>query len=777
MNKYILLFLFAFSIFLGGCEKRSTGQLVKTMEEFNEAVKQAEPGTTIRMANGVWQDAELLLEGKGTKERPIVLMAEEKGKVILEGQSNLRLAGEYLHVQGLVFKNGYTPTNEVISFKKDKNTLANHSRLTECVIDNFNNPERHEPDTWVAIYGKHNRVDHNHLVGKRNRGVTMIVRLNSLESQENYNKIDHNYFGPRQNLGSNGGETLRIGTSHYSRKNSNTLVEANYFDRCNGEHEIISNKSCQNTYRHNVFYECTGTLTMRHGNQTLVDGNVFIGNQKPSTGGIRVINGQQTVTNNYGIGLTGYRFRGAFVIMNGIYNSPINRYDQAKDAVVANNTFINCDHVQFCAGADKERNAPPENCEVNNNIFYNEKSDSLFTVYDDISGIRFIDNLLSPNIKPLQEDGFYTQNLELKNNNNGLLLPVAKNLNAGATLSDSIATKKNTGVAWYPKEDGEVRMGSGKTIQVKSGLNTLFDAVKNSEPGDVVELTEPGPYLLTKTLSIGHPLTIKAGQTVEPVMLWEKKSLFQIENGGSLTLEGIRFDGEEAPDRTGNSVITTSKYSMNKNYKLHIDNCDFVNLDVNHSYDAIRVYKNTFADTIAITNSTFKAISGNVLALDKEIDDIGIYNAEYVIVKNNSFSEIGGAVLRLHRGGKDESTFGPFLEMEHNVLDNVGHDKRNKYGASVSLYGVQVTDIKNNIFDASLGVKMHLVVGEPIVEVVNNNFYRTDNVQVTGDQKYTIDATWDLPPGFLDRQTYELAPDSPLRNKKRNGVDLGLIQK
>ena len=57
---------------------------------------------------------------------------------------------------------------------------------------------------------------------------------------------------------------------------------------------------------------------MRHGENTLVDGNIFIGNNKPSTGGIRVINGKQTVTNNYGIGLTGYRFRGAFVIMNGV---------------------------------------------------------------------------------------------------------------------------------------------------------------------------------------------------------------------------------------------------------------------------------------------------------------------------------------------------------------------------------------------------------------------------------------------------------------------------
>ena len=694
----------------------------------------------------------------------------------LEGASNLRIAGDYLHVEGLVFQNGFTPTTEVISFKKDKKTVANNSRLTECVINDFSNPERHEPDTWVAIYGKNNRIDHNHLSGKRNRGVTMIVRLNSKESQENHNRIDHNYFGPRPNLGSNGGETLRIGTSHYSLTNSNTLVEANYFDRCNGEHEIISNKSGQNTYKNNVFYECTGTLTMRHGNETLVDGNVFIGNNKPSTGGIRVINGQQTVINNYGIGLKGYRFRGAFVIMNGVPNSPINRYHQVKDAKVANNTFINCDHVQFCAGSDGERSAVPINSVVENNIFYNEDQENLFTVYDDISGIQFKNNVISPNITPISDEGFAQKKLTLQQNSEGFLLPSDTDPNIGAEIAADKATKENTGASWYSKEETEVPLSSGNTIAVVGGLNTLFDAVKNSSPGDILELTDAGPYTMTKTIEVKHPLTIIGGNDIKPLVLFEKKSLFEIQNGGSLSVTNLRFDGEEAPDRTGNSVITTSKYSMNKNYKLFVDGCDFVNLDVNHSYDVLRVYKNTFADTISIKNSTFKTISGNVVALDKETDDIGIYNVEYVIMKNNSFSNVGGAALRLHRGGKDESTFGPFLEMEHNVFDHIGHDKRNKYAATVSLYGVQEISIANNIFNKSKGINMHLVVGEPIVNVSNNNFYESLKLNVTGDQKYTVENLWSLSPGFVAEGIYELNETSPLRNKGTDGSNLGLLE-
>ncbi|MGB5821939.1 MAG: chondroitinase-B domain-containing protein [Saonia sp.] len=776
MKNTILSFLCFLAVFVQSCkEKQLEGNFVHTVDEFHEAVTTVKPGDVITLANGVWENAELLFEGNGTAEKPITLTVQEKGKVILEGASNLRIAGNHLVVEGLVFKNGFTPTTEVISFKKDKTTLANNSRLTECVIDNYNNPERHEPDTWVAIYGKNNRVDHNHLVGKNNRGVTMIVRLNSKESQKNHNRIDHNYFGPRPNLGSNGGETLRIGTSHYSRTNSNTIVEANFFDRCNGEHEIISNKSGQNTYKNNVFYECTGTLTMRHGNETLVDGNVFIGNNKPSTGGIRVINGQQTVTNNYGIGLTGYRFRGAFVIMNGIYNSPINRYDQAKDAVIKNNTFINSDHIQLGAGADAERNAPPENCVMANNIFYNERKNDVFTVYSDISGIAFKDNIISPNINPITDMGFEKRVLELTKNKIGFIVPKDENLGVGAKISPDIATKANTGVFWYSKEDTEIPLSSGKTIQVAAGLNTLFEAVSTAEPGDVLELTSEGPYTQTKTIAVAHPLTVKGVSGKKPVVLFEKKSLFEIQNGGSLSLEGLIFNGSESPDRTGNSVITTSKYSMNKNYKLFIENCEFVDLDVNHSYDAIRVYKNTFADTISIKNSRFKTISGNVIALDKETDDIGIYNAEYVIMKNNSFTDIGGVALRLYRGGKDESTFGPFLEMEHNVFDDVGHDKRNKYDATVSLYGVQEIDIKNNIFKDSKAINMHLVVGEPIVKVRNNALSNSEKLKVTGDQKYTVENQWNLTPEFSDDSSYSLSADSPLKGKATDGSDLGIL--
>ena len=220
------------AVLMSACGDVSTDEgvfLVKDQEAYQEALKKAGPGDVIKLANGTWEDFEIVFKGKGEEDNPIRLTAEEKGKVILSGQSNLRLAGEYLEVSGLVFKDGYTPTSEVISFRRNKNDFANHSRVTEVVIDNYNQPERYEVDFWVMMYGQHNRFDHNHLVGKRNKGVTMAVKLNTENSQKNYHRIDHNYFGPRPILGSNGGETLRIGTSHFSRTDSFTTVENNYF--------------------------------------------------------------------------------------------------------------------------------------------------------------------------------------------------------------------------------------------------------------------------------------------------------------------------------------------------------------------------------------------------------------------------------------------------------------------------------------------------------------------------------------------------------------------
>lgn len=685
--------------------------LVNTQSEFEGAVDAARPGDTIVLADGVWRDFEILFTGEGTKEHPITLTAETKGKVFITGQSNLRLAGKYLVVSGLVFKDGHSPTNAVIQFRRTKGDYAYHSRVTEVVIDHFSNPERYEDDMWVALYGKHNRFDHNHLEGKSNRGVTLAVRRNSEESLQNHHRIDHNYFGPRPILGSNGGETMRIGTSHESLSDSFTLVENNYFDRCNGEVEIISAKSGSNTFRGNLFFESRGTLTLRHGNNNVVENNVFFGNRVDHTGGIRVINKGQIIRNNYMHGLTGHRFGGGFVVMNGVPDSVINRYHQVDNALIENNTIIDTDHIEFAAGADEERSAPPVNSVFRNNLLYNSDGSDNISVYDDVSGIEFANNSM-------------LQKIELVKGENGLLYPTDPELaGIGVRRDLKVLDRDDTGVTWYPKAGFGDRFEGGETHSIEAGLDTLVKGVAAAGPGDVLEL-ETGDYLVSRTVIVDKPVTIRGGGDVR--IEFERRALFEITEGGSLKIDGVTISGASSPDRHGNTAIRTSRYSMLSNYALVIENSIIEDLDMNHSFDFFSTAMHTFADHIEIRNSEFRNITGNVLALDREFEDLGIYAAEYITIADSKFDKIGKTVADVYRGGTDESTFGPHFEMTNSVVLNAGNDKRNKAGASIRLHGVQATDIVDNRFVDSKPVLVWETVGEPVTTMRDNKFKGTE---------------------------------------------------
>lgn len=696
---------------------------VKDVKELNEALAVVKPGGIIILANGIWKDAELLLNAKGTEESPIEITAEEKGKVFIEGLSNLRISGEYLIVSGLVFRNGYTPTSEAISFREKDGVYGNHCRLTECVMDNFNNPERFETELWVALYGKNNRVDHCYLVDKRSQGVTMAVRLVDKACQENNHQIDHNYFGFRENLGSNGGETLRLGTSPYSLSTSGTVVEANYFEHCDGEHETISNKSCGNIFRNNTFWECRGTLTYRHGHDNLAEGNFFFGNGKSNIGGIRIINERNKAINNYFYKLTGYRFRGALVLMNGVPNSPINRYNQVVGGVFSNNTFIDCDYFQLCAGSDAERTATPVDTKIENNIFYHSRAKEIFTAYDDISGISWENNYLNVGVKPIVDKGINLVEMKLVKNENGIEEVESPAIqNAGCNLKKPVATAENSGVSWYPIKSGELTFGTGKETEVEPGENSLVDAVNNSNSGDILIL-KTGEYLNSKNIFIKHAVTIKAATDAKPLILTEKNSMFSIENEGALKLSGVVISGKASPDMAGNSIVTTSKYSMNRNYKLIVENCTVKDLDVNYSFDFLKVYKNTMADSILIRNCEFSNIDGNVMELDKEYEDLGIYNAEDVVIDHSTFSNVRNSVLTIYRGGTDESTFGPMVKISDILMKNCGKGNRNKGGNSIYLYGVQLAKVNNlNMIDCA-DFRLFLSNGEPVTRIEKLNIY------------------------------------------------------
>ena len=127
INRATATFFILLFGLVSGCNS-ATEHLVSSQDAYHAAIKKIQPGDSIVLANGTWQDFEILFAGKGTAKKPITLRAQTPGKVIISGESNLRLAGEYLVVRDLVFKDGYTPTSSVIAFRKGKGEYANHSR-------------------------------------------------------------------------------------------------------------------------------------------------------------------------------------------------------------------------------------------------------------------------------------------------------------------------------------------------------------------------------------------------------------------------------------------------------------------------------------------------------------------------------------------------------------------------------------------------------------------------------------------------------------------------
>ncbi|MDY6923065.1 MAG: polysaccharide lyase 6 family protein [Pseudomonadota bacterium] len=703
-----------------GTAMAQTSTLVRTPAEYDRAVRAAGPGDSIVLADGVWRDFQVVFDAQGEPDKPVTLTAQTPGGVILSGQSNLRMAGEHLVVANLVFRDGWSPTGEVVSFRRSRDRRAGHSRVTGLVIDGFSKPDRTVSDHWVAMYGSHNRFDHSHLSGKTNAGTTMVVVRDAQQGLDNRHRIDHNYFGPRPNLGSNGGETLRVGTSADSLSASNTVVENNWFEGCDGEVEIVSNKSGGNTYRGNVFFHSRGALVLRHGDGNLVEDNVFIGGGKAHTGGVRVINRRQTVRNNYMEGLAGEGFASAITVMYGVPDSPINRYHPVVGAVIENNTIVGARSLFLGAGMDDERSAAPRDSRFANNLIVNAEGEpSPLRVLGDLSGIAFDGNVQSPAVSPGFPGGVAARPVELERGAGGLL--VAQGLEGvGARRDLRPIARAAVGVDWYPKAGQAARLDSGATIMVAPGEDRLAAAAEAAGPGDILML-EPGRHSVDRTLALRSPLTVRGPASSEVEIAFSRPALFQLEPGGSLRLSGVTITGRDAPDVVGNAVIRIAPGSNAANYELILEDSRIADLTVNRGFDVISAGKGSMADVVVLRRLVVENITGAVLSAAAETDDRGTYNVEQVIIEDAVFRDIGGPVLDLYRGGTDESTFGPQLAVTGSVFERAGSDRT----PAVLMRGVQSALLRGNRFTDSGAVRFTHRVGEPALIAGDNLFVRS----------------------------------------------------
>src|SRR4051794_31833916 len=102
---------------------------VDSADQLKTTIRDAQPGDVILLKDGTYNDADIKFYASGAEDKPITLRAQTPGEVVLTGQSRLHIAGKYLVVDGLSFRDGYVTSDHVIVFRGDEENGATHCRL------------------------------------------------------------------------------------------------------------------------------------------------------------------------------------------------------------------------------------------------------------------------------------------------------------------------------------------------------------------------------------------------------------------------------------------------------------------------------------------------------------------------------------------------------------------------------------------------------------------------------------------------------------------------
>ena len=701
---------------------------VSTTQELVSIGLQAKAGDTVVIKSGNYLNCNLIISAKGTARQPIVFMSQVPGGVHFTGNSYLHITGTYITVTGVVFKDGYAGKNHVWQFSHGKE-VANNSRITASSIQSFNNPLRLDENHWLTLSGKNNRVDHCNFTDKTNLGVLVAVLLDDDRSRINNHSIDSNYFGIRKPLGSNAGEMIRVGVSQHCTFYSNTVIKNNFFEYCDGETEIISIKSCGNKVVGNVFKECQGAVVLRHGNDNTVEGNLFYGNDKEGTGGVRVINEGNWIVNNFMSHCKGQGFRSPLAIMAGVFNSPANRYLPVRDAVIANNTFLNCSPFSISEGKDAERSVDPKNVLLLNNLFYANTPGPLCYTVSSINSVFAIGNVFSASLTNPGVQGFTAGAIGMQkwdskgfpvigaSGANNATKKILDSLNAIAStrgirafsnyvgannlnyfsalfanapkLGNSWESKKvsdATSAAPNPANTSNANAQKTTTVSTANELATAISAGANTKI-----ILKPGTYTFSESIVIKNNVTISSnGAVVNFATNSAINNLFTLHQNAQLTIQNSSINASAV---AAQHFMAVTSDGSGIHSSIGITGCKIQGFT---GAAIVMAPKSSYLDKITIQNSVFENNKAALLSLKDEDDNKGYYNAERIIVTNNSFTNHTGQLASIYRGGNDESTMGPLFSFSNNKIVNCTAN-----GALIELFGVQQSNVNNNVFTSS----------------------------------------------------------------------------
>ena len=322
MKKYLITVLFLFQI--ASVKLFANTIVVSSIADLQKAINEAKPGDIILLKKGVYTTTtDILINKAGTKEQPITVAAEELSNTEITGSGgfNLQNPASYIIIRGFKF------THEA-----SKARCSQGSSFCRWTQNIFETPGTGD---YLTIAGSDHEIDYNTFQNKDSLGKFIAVKGTGSQIAERL-WIHHNYFKTQKNQGGrNGAEALQFGLSGFSLSSSNSIVEYNLFEDCDGENELISIKASRVTVRYNTIRNCPAQFTLRHGNFNQVYGNYFT-----NTPGLRIFGDDHLIHSNHfeNCSIAINVGNGGAEVANG---APLTSHDRPDRVVIAFNTLVN----------------------------------------------------------------------------------------------------------------------------------------------------------------------------------------------------------------------------------------------------------------------------------------------------------------------------------------------------------------------------------------------------------------------------------------------------
>jgi poly(beta-D-mannuronate) lyase len=268
---------------------------------------------------------------------------------------------------------------------------AEHCIVNRIKVEDCNSPDAADwpkQKVWylTADFGADNTVANSTFAGLRHLGQMIGAAELPGEGLQRLHILD-NQFRNRPYLDNqNGYEVIQIGWSGTRAAATGSLIQGNTFERCDGENELITLKASDIVVRGNRFIASQGVLCLRTARRVLVQDNLFDGQGRENTGGVRVQGDGHVLIGNTFRDLKKPKDYYAWPISLMAADletygetDQLGGYGRARDILIIRNRIEHCDK-RIAAGiyASKEYPLLPRNIVVHENVLAGMGDGSVF---------------------------------------------------------------------------------------------------------------------------------------------------------------------------------------------------------------------------------------------------------------------------------------------------------------------------------------------------------------------------------------------------------------